>query len=147
MKINQNKTIIAVWRHPAFSEKAQAKGPKTSLNKGLFFVKMFSLFNSPSSPSWKTAKSILLFKYLNFLVRTLITRTSSTWVYHTIPYMSYTLKIFVKHGTRVLPKDWTEDLETYSTALWPLGYSNWWLYPKFSNLWLMFASVRDIYNL
>ena len=84
-------------------------------------------------------------EYLNFLVRPLITRSSSTWVYHTIPYMSYTLKTDVKHSTRVLPKDWIRDLETYSTALLPLGYSNWWLCPKFSNLWLMFVSVWHIW--
>ena len=89
--------------------------------------------------------SILLYYYLSFLVRTLITRTSSPWIYHTIPYMSYTLKT-CKNSTRVLPKDWTRDLETYSTALWLLGYSNRWLCPRFSNLWPMFVSVRDIYN-
>ena len=110
------------------------------------FVQTFLLFKLVPSPFWKMTKSILLFKYLNTLVRALITRTSSTWVYHTMPNMSYTLKTYVKLSTRVLPKDWTRDLETYSTALWPLGYSNWWLCPKSSNLWLMFVSVRDRYN-
>ena len=33
-----------------FSEKAQAKGPKVSLNKSLPFVQQVLLFNSPSSP-------------------------------------------------------------------------------------------------
>ena len=131
----------------AFSVKAQAKGPRASLNKSLTFVQPVSLFNSPSSPSWKTLKSILLYNYLNFLVRTLITRTSSTWVYHTIPYMSYTLKKYGKHSTS-LAQGLTRgpwDLQ-HSTALWPPGYSYWWQCPKFSNLSLMFVSVRDIYN-
>ena len=102
------------------------------------FVQMFSLFKPVPSPFRKMPKSILLFKYLNILVRALITRTSSTWVYHTMPNMSYTLQAYVKHSTRVLPKDWTANLETYSTALWPLGYSNWWLCFKVSNLGLIF---------
>ena len=57
--------LIVVYR---FSEKAQAKGPRGSPNKSLTFVQTVSLFNSPSSPSWKTAKSILLYNYLHFLV-------------------------------------------------------------------------------
>ena len=126
-------------------------GPPGHRPKGLSqqittFVQTFSLFKLVPSSFWKTAKSILLFKYLNILVRALITRSSSIWVYHTMPNMSCTLKTYVKHSTRVLPKDWTRNLETYSTALWPLGYSNWWLCFKVSNLGLMFVTVRNLYN-
>ena len=42
------------------------------------FVQTFSLFKPVPSPFWKTAKSILLFKYLNILVRALITGTDRT---------------------------------------------------------------------
>ena len=54
------------------------------------FVETFPLFKPVPSPFWKTAKSVLLFKYRNIVVRALITRTSSTWVYHTMPNMLYT---------------------------------------------------------
>ena len=69
---------------------------------------------------------------------------------HTI--LSYNIKPYIKHSTTVLPENWTRDLETCSTALWQLGYINWWPWcessqtPNFSNLWLIFVSVRDIYN-
>ena len=131
---------------PEFFREGPGHRPKGLSQQITTFVQTFSLFKPVPSPFWKMAKSILLFKYLNILVRALITKTSSTWVYHTMPNMSYTLKTYVKHRTRVLPKDWTRNLETYSTALWPLGYSNWWLCSKVSNLGLMFVSVRDLYN-
>ena len=129
----------------ALSEKAQATGLRASLNKSQLCSDILTL-QTGSFSLLKNGQVNFIVQYLNILVRALITRTSSTWVYHTMPNMSYILKTYVKHSTRVLPKDWTGNLETYSTALWPLGYSNSWLCFKLSNLGLMFVSVRDLYN-
>ena len=116
-----------------------------NINKVLRFIFTFHFFreNRFLLPFEKQPSQ---FYCSNILVRALITRTSSTWVYHTWICHTHSLKTYVRHSTRVLPEDWTGNLETYSTALWPLVYSNWWLCFKVSNLGLMFVSVRDIYN-
>ena len=70
-----------------FSEKAQ--GPLSTKDCFLFRCSHSSIH---SLHLLENSQVNFIVQISNFLVRTLITRTSSTWVYHTIPYMSYTLK-------------------------------------------------------
>ena len=92
-------------------------------------------------PGPLSTKDCFLFRFLTlqFTLFTLLKNDQVNFIVQISKFPSPSRKF-------VLPKDWTGDLETYSTALWLLGYSNWWLCPKFSNLWLMFVSLRDIYN-
>ena len=63
---------------PPFFREGPGQRPQGLSQQELFFVQIFSLFNSPSSPSWKTAKSILWFRYLNFLAKLCKTKLPSS---------------------------------------------------------------------